>query len=715
MKKLSQNAFGAMLWKEARENAVWAALGALALVVINYKLFLDLTGSTIFGNYYDSGPLYRWIEWGSEPVYTIGVAPLLAVVLGFMQVIPELRRDQWAFLVHRPLTFATLFRYKATAGLLLYFLSMGGMFLLLWALRWLTITRSTPELPFDGRFMLGGVADILVGVPCYFAGMLCAVRVTRWYGSRFIPLVGCGLLCFYSYGFHEFYQVVAAVFVCSFIVGLAAKSSFVAQGQYGPQKKIGRLALGLSLLPGLLTLGVIAVLLYEVWYRTYLSTGREWGDTYLGRRQYLVLPNGELGQEISKLGQAETRYEDLNGRKKKVTYEEVRYFEPGIEDDSWKSYRSAGRYIINYDYYSDVEALPANFSLYSQKKRLFLLYSHNWNFIGYVTPIGFYPKGTPLPRNAGFQGNLIARMGDRQLWFSDGIYRFEQDQKAIKRIVSNDNIEAVAWHGVMKQLPRPSEYDPATPYIARQLVNQSLTFVTSATVEFLDRNKQLLFRVQREHDPHLYSNISTQMNRAGNRFFILYQPGLEVPEMERRELPLFLVAYDEKGQVLARHQLPPLPPQRDYIAVEVKALGSVVPLTALAGYLAYAWSGVAAYGVPPELWLEQLRFHFPEIVGVSILAFCATVVSCLLLWLIRRRSGLTRRSFMIWQIAVFLLGPVGLLLFLAMRGWPPRVSCPNCSKLRAVNFNNCEHCGTPWPVRPKDSADIFPAAPNAKS
>ena len=485
MNKLSQNAFGAMLWKEVRENAVWAALGALALVVINYKLFLDLTGSTIFGNYYDSGPLYRWIEWGTEPVYTTGVAPLLAVVLGFMQVVPELRRDQWAFLVHRPLTFATLFRYKATAGLLLYFLSMGGMFLLLWALRWLTITRSTPELPFDGRFMLGGVADILVGVPCYFAGMLCAVRVTRWYGSRFIPLVGCGLLCFYSFGFHEFYQVVAAVFVCSFIVGLAAKSSFVAQGQYGPQKKIGRLALGLSLLPGLFVLGALVALLYDVWLKAFISSPRDWKDIDNGYVRYGVLPDGELVQLIREPGITQAIFKDLNGLEKKVGNAEVRYLEGNLLGDDWGSYRYAQRYLIYYDYYSDFEAPPPYFSLYSGKKRLFLLFNQNWHFMGYATPAGYYPKGTSLPRSAGFSGKLIARIGDRQLWFSDGIYRFDLEQKTIKRIVSMDNIEAVAWHGVLEKRPStspdPASMVPPPPYIPRKLINQSLSIVTPAT------------------------------------------------------------------------------------------------------------------------------------------------------------------------------------------------------------------------------------------
>lgn len=100
-----------MIWKERRENARWAAL---ALVALSLALGYSLYAAGLNTSSDPAGALWT----GIAPVFLFG-CPLLGAALGFAQVMPELRRDQWAFLVHRPVPRTTLFWGKAVTGLLL--------------------------------------------------------------------------------------------------------------------------------------------------------------------------------------------------------------------------------------------------------------------------------------------------------------------------------------------------------------------------------------------------------------------------------------------------------------------------------------------------------------------------------------------------------------------------------------------------------------------
>ena len=88
--------------------------------------------------------------------------------MGLLQILPELRRDQWAFLVHRPASRTTLFFGKALPGVCLY---LAATTLPLLALAAWDGLPGRSAAPFDWRFTLGGWAAILAGLPLYFAGL----------------------------------------------------------------------------------------------------------------------------------------------------------------------------------------------------------------------------------------------------------------------------------------------------------------------------------------------------------------------------------------------------------------------------------------------------------------------------------------------------------------------------------------------------------------
>jgi hypothetical protein len=303
MKKLFRNSYGAILWKEIRENAIWAVLAALALIGINYLFGGDFAFKGSFDTFNATDLLYHYIEFWVEPIITLGVGPVLATILGMMQVLPERRRDQWAFLIHRPLSHTALFWHKAAAGCFLYTVSLGGALLLLWYLKWVPIGQHFPDVPFDWRFMLGGIANLLLGVPFYFAAMLCVMRPARWYGSKLVPLLGCLVLHYFWFQLQEFYQCFWLVVLYSVVYAVAVRNSFAESGQAPLHRKAGQFATGLALLSGLVPLLGLGLVLLNLWLSIVLPQRR--GPMILSREPqvtsyYDIVVNGEVVRSVTR-------------------------------------------------------------------------------------------------------------------------------------------------------------------------------------------------------------------------------------------------------------------------------------------------------------------------------------------------------------------------------------------------------------------------------
>ncbi|MCZ6652056.1 MAG: hypothetical protein O7D91_03400, partial [Planctomycetota bacterium] len=257
-----------MIWKELRENFKWAVLWMLGMgLAMAYAL---------------SSPGYYWS--GSESICsqsfllitTIGCA-LGAGLLGFLQVIMEMRRDQWAFLVHRPVTRNSIFAGKVVAGMILY-LAATGIPLLIAA--WWASTPGRIAAPFDGRMMLPGFADILCGVVFYFAGMLTGLRQARWYASRALGIAIAVLCALFVTALAEFWQALIAIVLIGTVMGLSAWGSFLTAGSYASQPRIAKIALGLVVLVGIgvmggmgggLAVGILAGQAPQSWTRYVLD------------------------------------------------------------------------------------------------------------------------------------------------------------------------------------------------------------------------------------------------------------------------------------------------------------------------------------------------------------------------------------------------------------------------------------------------------------
>lgn len=274
-------ALKALFWKECRENVRWAVLAGLAL-----SLGLTYTWYRLYQQ--DSWPRFSAI-WDNENLVLTITMPLIGLALGLLQILPELRRDQWAFLVHRPVSHTTLFWGKVLPGISLYLLAT--VLPLLGLSAWGASPAHVPAV-FDWRFTLAGWAAVLAGVPFYFAGLLIALRPARWYGSRTLPLLTALLAPWAATQLAEFWQVAATGFATIAVLAVAAWGSFVSGGEYKKQTKLSRFALGLTLFPAMLGVGLGALSLFVGVYN--LVGGRSVNGGSWGRSESKVDTQGHV-------------------------------------------------------------------------------------------------------------------------------------------------------------------------------------------------------------------------------------------------------------------------------------------------------------------------------------------------------------------------------------------------------------------------------------
>lgn len=708
MKRLFRNSYGAMLWKEVHENAVWAALAALVLIGMNY-LF---GGDFAFKNsaYDATDVLTRFMDNSVEPVITLGVGPVLATILGIMQVLPEKRRDQWAFLIHRPLSHTALFWHKAAAGLFLYTVSLGGALLLLWYLKWMPIRQHFPDVPFDWRFMLGGIANLLLGVPFYFAAMLCVMRHARWYGSRLVPLLGCLVLHYFWFQLQEFYQCFWLVVLYSVVYAVAVRNSFAESGQAPLRGKIGRFATGVALLTGLAPLLGGGLLFLNMWASIAFPESEV--STALSREPritssyYVLLDDGEVARAVM-WSNSKTRYFRVDGKEQKSVPRKLPILSDRVFTKADKSFRRTGRYLEFIHRYYDTYRHAPYLGFYSAKLGRILLFTDSWRFVGFADVTGA-PANSPMSREL-----LLADIGGGYVWLSDGIYRFTGHEMALQQISNARDIEGMIILSIPRS-ERKTKLETAPNRTSYLPPLQLLIVLRSKSIDFFDISNKLLFSTPREHNGKFYSQVGTQTNRERTRYYIAYKRNWLIPELKGREMPDYIVALDDKGTVLKRYTFPPLPLSVNASVLnlrEAAGLGMGIPPIAWAGFTIYSFNHYASYQLAPSLWLKQIMLNLPGFFFMVVFSLICALICCGILWLLRKRSGLTTRSLRIWLLIVFTLGPIGLLLFLTMRGWPARVPCSNCGNLRAVDFNNCERCGAAWPVRVKDDTEILVEKP----
>ena len=210
-----------------------------------------------------------------------------AAVLGWLQTRNEAHRDLWAFLVHRPVSRAEIFRGKVAAGLCLYALGAGLPLLVL------ILVVQTPghvAAPFEWAMILPLLGIFLTGPVYYLAGMLTGLRQARWYGSK---CFGVGLGLFASIAVFSVPQIWGSLAVIVFafaILVLAMRGAYQTGGFYEGQTTAGKLALIVATLAGGgVLLFVVVGLVLTIAFRPFMQSSHPYSS-------YTMLSNGTIYQ-----------------------------------------------------------------------------------------------------------------------------------------------------------------------------------------------------------------------------------------------------------------------------------------------------------------------------------------------------------------------------------------------------------------------------------
>ena len=682
----------ALFWKEWRENFRWAILILLCLSAgLAYAVYYELSWTA----YNNSGDIPVWNN--ANLVLTIA-APLAGLALGLLQILPELRRDQWAFLVHRPASRTTLYLGKIIPGLCLYGLAVSLPLLGLAA--WDAAPGHVPA-PFDFRFTLSGWAAILTGVPFYFAGLLVALRPARWYGSRALPVVAAltGPLSAVSYP--EFWQVALFCTLSAAVFGLAAWGSFASSGDYTAQPKPTRFMLGVTAYIGILgvvvTLVALSVAVKEAVFplpdSAYQYT--QYHIDTAGR--VLRVTQDRRGNAIRTVlisGMPLSKHSLITG-----VQDENYLTVTGLSDPGQSTDRSGGSY-----------SKPLR---YVQPLQTFLFESADtaWYFVYGTNQIEGYSERTRLPAGylgpQGFSASSAAAgqfpeslsHSDHQnntgglLQFPHSAYRFDTDRKKLVKLwphASQGNLEGTCY---LMQGNSSGTGTTGVYFIAAD--NRVQIFSDAGT---------LLMDIPRTYSASVYPTLSVAMNPKSRRYYLWYASAGSSPPYALWS-PSEIVTVAAEGQALQATNLPPIDRLPDS-GSSPAMMGAPVPPAALAAYAAEK-SALAAAGDPAahRAWVGFRRdADLPGLMAVSALF---GFLSAALAWLICRRCGDARRGQAAWAFGVFWLGLYGVLLLLALRGWPARVACPNCGRQRVMDRNSCEYCGARFARPARDGTEIF--------
>jgi hypothetical protein len=656
-----------IIWKELRENFKWALLGFVCLALAElYALFaqgynLPLCGSTFL------------------LVTSFGCA-IVGSALGAIQILPELRRDQWAALLHRPVPWSVIFFGKAAAGLLLYAFAAALPFLASVAI---VATPGHFPAPFLSGMLLPGLADLALGVVFYFGGMLLSLHRGRWYGSRAVLCTGLLVVFLIHNGGWPFRVALGA----SLVVMLAAWGALLSRGRPQNRPWPCRIALLALLVVGAEGLLLIVDALLAIHAAPASRPSQSFKVTKDGRvfietsggnvKKALTDPNGKPITEERYLGNnSYSNYLQL------IDFRQYLREQPPAEPNLLTEFfnddlRSARKYVI-----------PVGGS----RTEIWYLFIRQNYFVGYdqlshrcvgiCDSQGFKPAGAipkPFPERLRY---LFYNPG-RCFWCGPLLYAFDFPKRSVIPILDakKDTIHAVAESEENRDQQR---------YVVVALENE---------FRVLDPKGAPVAAIPYGHDPAVWGNVYIAVNGAADRFFVKYS------ETHVKTRAVLLDESDRQGQLVHSYRFTR---DADVPNPAFDRLEQYCTYT-----LPFAPTGlVASYWRSLPSSQEQLKTEATlplpcqKMKGLAVLfglgLFLGSLTWC---WARSVEMSVGRASG--WALFVVAFGLPGLLAFRLAAEWPTRVRCPKCARKRPVELEECPACQQAWPPPERNGSEIF--------
>ena len=692
-----------MLWKEFRENLKWAVL---ALIGLGLAEFYGLTQTS--SSYDDQGATL--CKSGFLMVTTFGCAAV-GLVLGLIQILPELRRDQWASLLHRPVSRAVIFNGKALAGILLYLFATVPPFLFC---VWYAAAPGHFALPFVPGTILPGVASLCAGTAYYFAALFIGVRRGAWFGMRaFGFLAAVTGMAFIDVPL--FRVAVAASVLTALALYLAGWGTILSNGALRDQPRLGRLASVAVVLAGAGCFLVLAIGILGMVSELFSSP-----DNYYSGTSYGIDLDGRVLKFTSKKDGPAT-VTDLAGnviQDKRFTTSGSRYHyllgfvqvsrfigDPHDldrdDDDDSQSYRRNSTYVVSASgSYDDGESW-----YYLPQGRQFVGYFNKTKQrIGAIGRDGFRPgfeHVEPLADRPHVSANDSGIPAFVQ--FGSAVYHSDFDQRRLTPLFSRPGTELFGTE------PLRSNQDETLGlnWAALALPDKMLV---------VDKTGQIVATLPYHQNMDRWGAVAIAVNPGKDRFYLKYSPSNWIDYREAWKLPSYYEEMDAGGTLLHSYTVPPASPPQFTLTWEQVAVTSLVPPALYFGDLLYDKIGALCGSKRLAAELDS-ALSSDRPLGWKQMAPAISVVSlalaALALFWTRRMHFAWPRAWA-WAGLVLAFNLAGLITLRLVADWPVRVRCPACQRKRPVEETHCPACSQPWPAPKRDGIEIFDQEPVAQ-
>jgi len=684
----------ALLWKEFRENLKWALLGALALGgALCYGLYQTSYGEMTFSSYEGITLLRKQFLL----VTTFGF-PAFGLFLGLVQVLPELKRDRWAALLHRPVSHEMIFLGKILAGVILY--GIAALFPFAMAV-WLVATPGNFAAPFVPGLMLPGLADLLVGLVYYFAAFAMTLQRRGW-AERCLPLLAALYVSYFVLGTSLFRVAAESALAMALALGVASWGIIGKPESLAERSLLTRFALVAVMFYGVCGLGEFGKSLLE-------AVGPE------PRRQsvqYEISKDG-VPLRLTYLNSVVTDVTDAQGRPlddPKLSKERIRnetsYLNTvssyigdshGWKPREWKaSYRQTELYLS----VGNVYQFPQNEQWFG------FVPERSW--ICYVSS-----QKKPVSRldAGGFQPVSAAPVAFSR---EDNIEGLRSDCY----VIWNQTSVRLAYLAKRKivDLPLPGPlpiYGLAGAYAQSPQGPVRVTvFALKDGLAVYDDSENLIAFVPYTRDVSKWGRIEVGVNSGRDRLFLWYNPSSWIDQNEAKTMPTFLEVVDLKGQVLTSTTLDPLPAfpwERSLTQMLTQRLQSPALFF---GEMGYRKVGAIMGSTRLENALKfQLVHSWPQtrelLIWMLGLSLCFAGVA----YFQARRAHLVGGRVMAWTLFVFAFNLAGFLVFRLAADWPRQTACAQCRKPRPIDRGLCPSCGKGWETPDPTGTEIISPLP----
>jgi ABC-type transport system involved in multi-copper enzyme maturation permease subunit len=679
-----------LIQKELRENVKLAVLGLFIFVLmlgLEYRDFLHAMKEMALGSTNLRGDILQPVIAPLLSLETGFFCAIFGAVLGWFQIHNERHCDLWAFLIHRPITRTGIFLGKIIGGLVLYALVAGLPLVCFigWAL-----APGHVAAPFEWAMLQPVAVFFLLGIVCYFAGMLTGLRQARWYVSRAFGLSVAMIVFAMVVSAPHFWQVLVFILLGGAILATAVWGGFHSQGFFRGQPAAGKLAL-----IGTLALGAVPVTVFAAFLLIFLLSQRtyRWPHYQMTKDGTIYRVTQETGKPVEivdldgkpltdpKTGRP-TELADFNRRI--CTLKQIN---PDFGD------RSHSQQLFNRtdNLFTFWRATSDTLWYYwSRYGRLVGYDKATRRFIGSLGPDGFAKDLSGAGDRFDSKLNFSKAVQGRIINDARTVYEPDLEQRAIKTLftVKNESCETAL-------LATNANASRTTIGAVREVLLDGYDWnytivVTRCFVRLLTPDGRVVWQADYKPAYPDYYQVQVAFLESTNQFALWIGPSYRAQEKADGKLPTHVTWLDRDGRVLKIADLPELSRPHEF-SREDKLISLSVP---------------PALMVMPNIFDEE---PWPAAIPWVLVQFSlmAALVCLPVGWWLGLRYSLSLPARLGWAAFYLVFGIPGLLTFLCVQEWPARESCPNCKKLRVVDREHCEHCGANFAPPQKNGTEIF--------